>query len=66
MAIEPLTALGLATLFVAGAVQKSGQSVTEGAIALSKKLWGAIRGRLSREQPKSETALAIEVPFAAT
>jgi hypothetical protein len=59
MAIEPLTALGLATLFVTGAVQKGGQSVTEGAITLSQKLWGLIRSRLGHEQPKAQAILDL-------
>ena len=39
MAVEPLTILSFATLFVKGAVQKGGQSLTEGAIARAPKLW---------------------------
>jgi hypothetical protein len=58
MTIEPMTALGLATLFVTGAAQKSGESLTEGAIALSRKLWELIRNRLGREQPKAVAVMA--------
>ena len=60
MTIEPMTALGLATLFATGAAQKGGQSLTEGVFALSRKLWELIRDRLGREQPK---AVMVEVEW---